>query len=241
MQFIFKHFVEKKTYRVKPSAIMRGTRIIQMNFTNLKFLDSFNYFHLPLSALPWAYGFPDIAKGWFPHHSNKPENENYVGPIPPQECYGPNTMKSEERSRFLEWYEKQVNDEYVFDFAREIVSYCVQDVKILRKACLIFRRTFICCSDVCPFAECSTIASTCLRVFRKKYLKANTVGVIPRGGYRLADNQSVKALHWLSWMEKVLDRRIQFSARGCELGLLENIKVDGFCSSRRGKERSIVL
>lgn len=42
-QFIFKHLVEVRGYRVKPTVILRGTKIITMNFMNLKFLDSFNY------------------------------------------------------------------------------------------------------------------------------------------------------------------------------------------------------
>ena len=229
-QFIFKHLVELKRYRIKPSVIMRGTKIILMNFGNLKFVDSFNYFHLPLSALPSAYGFAEMSKGWFPHLFNTLENVDYVGPMPPKEAYSPDSMKSSERASFLEWYEERSREKYLFDFAKEIVAYCVQDVTILRKACLVFRQMFISCCNVCPFAECSTIASTCLTVFRKKYLKENVIGIVPNGGYRLTDTQSVKAIQWLGWMEKVLDRKIQSTVRGRELRLPENVKVDGFCT-----------
>ena len=129
----------------------------------------------------------------------------------------------------------------MFDFKKEIVSYCVQDVRILRKACIVFRQMFLACTDVCPFTEFSTIASTCLRVFRKKYLKENVVGIVPNSGYRMTDTQSAKAIQWLCWMEKVLERKIQFIVRGRELRLPENVKVDGFCSFREGKDDAIVL
>ena len=38
-----------------------------MEIMNVKFLDSLNYLHMPLSALPKAYGLTEIEKGTFPH------------------------------------------------------------------------------------------------------------------------------------------------------------------------------
>ena len=241
MQFVFKYLVEMKKYRVKPSVIMRGSKIITMKFLHLKFLDSFNYFHLPLSSLPKAYGFEDVSKGYFPHLFNTEENKNYVGPMPEIESYGPDTMKSAEREKFVQWYDEMVAKNYKFDFQKELVDYCKQDVAILRKACLLFRDGFIQQCETCPFTECTTIASTCMRVFRKKYLKENTIGVIPRNGYRMADRQSLKALKWICWMEKVLNRKIQSAFRGREVRLPEGWKVDGVCSSREGKQQTIIL
>lgn len=241
MQFVFKYLVEMKKYRVKPTVIMRGSKIITMKFLHLKFLDSFNYFHLPLSALPKAYGFEDVSKGYFPHSFNTQENKDYVGPMPEMETYGPDTMKTAEREKFVRWYSEMVAKNYEFDFRKEIVHYCKQDVNILRKACLLFRDGFVRQCETCPFAECTTIASTCLRVYRKKYLKENTIGVIPRNGYRMADKQSLKALKWLCWMEKKLNRKIQSAVRGREVRLPEGWKVDGVCSSREGKQHTIIL
>lgn len=241
LQFIFKYIVEMKKYRTKPKVVMRGTKIIIMNFVNLKFVDSFNYFHMPLSALPKAYGFANLQKGYFPHLFNTLENQNYIGPMPPVETFSPESMKMLECSSFLNWYEDQVKNNYVFDFQKEIVHYCRQDVEILRRACIPFRKAFLELCNVDPFFEASTIASTCLLVFRKKYLKKDTVGIVPRNGYRLADRQSWKALKWLSWMELVLNKKIHFSARGREIRLPEGILVDGFISSIRGKSESIVL
>lgn len=182
-----------------------------------------------------------MQKGYFPHLFNKIENQNYIGLNTSKDYYGIDSMKSDEREKFIVWHDEQEQARYLFDFQEEIVHYCKQDVNILRRACILFRQEFLDCSKVCPFSDCTTIASTCLRVFRTNYLKENTIGIIPRNGYRMTNKQSVKALNWLSWMERVLDRKIQFSARGKELRLPEGFLVDGFSSSRNGKDQSIVL
>ena len=98
---------------------------------------------------------------------------------------------------FLEWYSEQTSCGYIFNFQQEIEKYCKQDVTILRLACLAFRKNFIKYS-VDPFTEYTAIASTCMRVFRKKILKENQIGILPPGGYRWVDNQSKKAVYWIS-------------------------------------------
>ncbi|GLV38137.1 hypothetical protein CBL_10104 [Carabus blaptoides fortunei] len=76
----------------------------------------------------------------------------------------------------------------------KIVDYCVSDVDILRRACVKFRQTFIKDCGVCPFTEAVTIASACNKVFRRRFLKHRTIGLIPENGYRMNDNQSKVAL-----------------------------------------------
>lgn len=240
-QFILKNLVERKDYRVKPNIVLNGNKIILMTFLNIKFVDSFNYFHLPLSVLPKAYGLDNIRKGYFPHLFNHPSNENYIGPLPSIEMYSPDTLKEHERLDFLKWYQEKINSNYVFNFEKELIFYCEQDVKILRLSCEKFRKTFLKYSKVEPFIDACTIASTCLRVYRQNFLKKETIAVIPTSGYRLADNQSFKAIQWLTYMEKVLNRKIMFAARGREIRLRENILVDGFCESLDGIEPSICL
>ena len=61
---------------------------------------------------------------------------------------------------------------YVFYFQQQIEKYCRQDLTILRLAYLAFRKHFI-KYNVNPFVECTTIASSCMRVFRKIFLKKN--------------------------------------------------------------------
>jgi len=202
-----------------------------MSYRGVKFIDSLNYFHMPLSSLPKAYGLSNIEKGTFPHFFNRPENVNYVGPLPPLEFYSPDTMAEKERESFIAWYNEESAKNTVFDFDAEIVKYCKQDVEILRLACLKFREGFM-KFGVDPFLECTTIASTCMRVFKKKFLKEKQIGIIPPGGYRMANNHSVKAIQWLFWMEESLQRSIQHAGRCREKRLTEGILVDGFSVPR---------
>jgi hypothetical protein len=227
-QFIFKYIVEQYSSRVKPAAILNGTKIIMMEYLNAKFIDSLNYFHMPLSNLPKAYGLTAIEKGTFPHLFNTPENEAYSGPLPPITMYAIDTMSANGRTKFIEWYNEKIENGYLFNFQEEIVKYCKQDVNILRQACLNFRANFM-KFGVDPFVECVTIASTCLRVFRKMFLESNQIGIVPVRGYRMSNNQSVIALQWLYWMEKVLDRPIVHAGRCKEKMLIEGILVDGYC------------
>ncbi|XP_049826243.1 uncharacterized protein LOC126266384 [Aethina tumida] len=183
---------------IKPNLIMRGTKIILAEVGNVRILDSLNYFPMALAKLPKAFGLAgNFKKGYFPHL----ENQQYVDPLPSAEFYGPNQMKPEDRHTFLNWHQEHQND--VFNFQEEIVAYCKSDVEILMRACLSFRSMLLNECKVCPFTEATTIASACNKVFARNYLEADTIAVIPRGGYRMADNQSVIALQWLLWEENV--------------------------------------
>ena len=108
-------------------------------------------------------------------------------------------------------------------------------MKILKLACIAFRKSFLENGKVCPFTEATTIASTCMRVYRKNFLKPYTVGILPSRGYRFNDNQSAVALKWLVWMESELNRNIYHAGRCREIKLPINIKVDGFSDHRPGE------
>jgi len=51
-----------------------------------------------------------------------------------------------------------------------------------------------------PFRQAITISSICNKVFRTMFLKLDTVGIIPREGYRMGDHQSVEALQWPAYI-----------------------------------------
>lgn len=82
------------------------------------------------------------------------------------------------------------------------------DVEILRLLCLAFRKIFIKCGNSCPYTEAMTIASACSMVYRKKFLRENTIGFMSTGDYRRIDKRSQKSLHWLVQCEREL---------GCEI------------------------
>ncbi|XP_054280097.1 uncharacterized protein LOC128998123 [Macrosteles quadrilineatus] len=82
--------------------------------------------------------------------------------------------------------------------------------------------------NVDPFLEAVTIASACNLAFRRNFLKPDTIGIIPIGGYRLADNQSAKALQWLALEEDKRNVRIQHAGNSREFKIPGIGKVDGF-------------
>ena len=235
-QFILKYLVEESPITEKPRVIMNGTKIIVMTVGRTKFIDSVNYMPMRLSDLPKAFGLRDTAdKGVFPHLFNTVENQSYVGPLPEARFYSPDQMKSDERERFLAWHTEMTGNNVIFDFQREIVRYCRNDVDILRRACVAFRKIFVERGGVCPFDECTTIASTCMKVFRKNFLRVGEIGIIPPGGYRNVDRQSRKALQWLVWMERERGRSIIHAGRGRER-LIAGSRVDGYYETKLGDE-----
>ena len=84
-----------------------------------------------LANFPKTFGIDELAKGYFPHLFNKKENETYVGPIPPSPYYNPNGMSPNEREKFLEWHNGLKENNYIFNFEQEILTYCRSDVDIL--------------------------------------------------------------------------------------------------------------
>ncbi|XP_055389973.1 uncharacterized protein LOC129618958 [Condylostylus longicornis] len=192
-----------------------------------KFRNSLNYFPMALSELPKAFDLPsNFKKGYFPYKFNTIKNANYVGLLPAIEYYGANSMKPKERDIFLQWHENHKND--VFNMQRDIIEYCIYDVVILREACLKFRKLFITECNVEPFLEATTIASACNLVFRRNFLKSNTIGLIPKNGYRYADNQSKQAIQWLVFEEENRKINIQHAAKERE-AIVAGVKVDGYC------------
>lgn len=229
-QFVYKYLLEKTKFT--PKIIQRGTKLILMKIDNVRFVDSLCYFPMALAALPKAFDLPpEKKKGYFPHLFNTIENQNYIGPMPAKEYYCPDSMFEKGKKQFDEWHRDQVVNNYIFDFQKELVEYCISDVDILAQACIKFRSLFLTECNVDPFREATTIASACNLVFRRNYLKENTIGLIPKKGYRLVDNQSSIALQWLSWEEEQRSVRIQHSGREREV-TIEGMKVDGFDGER---------
>jgi len=86
------------------------------------------------------------------------------------------------------------------------------------------------------FLESCTIASACIKVLRKRFLKPKTVGLIPKGGgYSCNQNYSNKALMWILHMEQTDGCTIIHARNGREFRLpeLPRYSVDGYCAETR--------
>ena len=65
-------------------------------------------------------------------------------------------------------------------------------------------------------------------MFKKNFLQANTIGLIPLNGYRCADKHSQKSMEWLLYCERETRREIIHAGRAREFRLLEGELVDGY-------------
>ena len=200
----------------------------------IKFIDSLNFIPMALARFPKTFGQDELCKGYFPHYFNKDENQEYVGPIPCQDDYGANSMKPEAREKFLTWHQEQVENNYVFDFQKEILKYCRSDVDILAECCKLYREMFMYVTDTThddmgldPFDSAITIAAYCMQVYRTKFLKKDTIALLPQH-QELKRKQSHEALQWLSYMTEKEGIHIQHHRNGGEKRV-GRYSLDGYC------------
>jgi len=232
LQFILNRAILLKW---RPEQIMNGLKIMCMKMEHLVFLDSVSFLPFSLRMLPVAFGLA-ASKSWYPHYFNTEENLDYVGPIPDASYYGANEISGSERRDVLALYEIQEKKCAVFDNRRLLETYCQDEVTVLRQACRVFRREFIQIGNIEIFLEAITIASACNMVLRKQFLKPDTIGLIPTGGYGGNINYSKKSLMWLVYREKAdVGRKILHGHNGREYRLpdLPHFRVDGFCQETR--------
>jgi len=81
-----------------PKVIMRGCKILCMQCKYFKFIDSLNFFPMPLAKLEEAFGIPH-AKGYFPHYFNAKSNQQYEDPASNPKYYGYEYMLEKEHPK----------------------------------------------------------------------------------------------------------------------------------------------
>ena len=123
------------------------------------------------------------------------------------------------------------SEEQSFDNKLVLENYCQDDVTVLRQAYQIFRREFMEIDNIEVFLQSFTITPACRKVLRKRFLKPNTIGLTPDGGYSCNNNYSKKTLMWLMHMEQMDGCQIMRARNGREYGPRELPKyiVDGYC------------
>ena len=147
---------------------------------HLVFLDSVSILPCPLRILPEVFGL-QASKSWYPHYFNTEENLDYVGPMPDIAYYGVDEMVVGEREEFLAWYETRKSRP--FHNKQVLETYCHDDFTVLRQAYRVLRREFLQIGNIEVFLEFLTIALACNKLLRRTFLKPDTIGLIPTGGY----------------------------------------------------------
>lgn len=216
----------KKNYKGL-TLIQKGTKIVKVDVSNVRFLDSLAILQMSLAKTAKSFrDKKDRVKGDFPHLMNKPEFYDYNGSMPSKELYASKFFSKEKLNEFNTWYNKQVEDGVVFNFMEELKKYCTNDVEILLFSVLQFWKLFKDITTVDPFTRKFTLASIGQEYFRSCIMKPKTIGIVPLGGYVPKDS-SVPESAWLDHIEK--ENGIQL-IRQYRIG---PYKVDGYHEDSR--------
>ncbi|KAK3916521.1 putative DNA polymerase [Frankliniella fusca] len=207
--------------------VLQGAKIISMKVGTWKFIDSLMFMPMPLSAMPKSFGLTELKKGHWPYLADKPEFYQYEGPLLDKVYYCVSNMKGSAAKTFHEWYDEQVVKNYVFNFRRELIEYCISDVTILRQACEAFRKLFEQVAGFDPMFNCMTLSAACMAAFRRNFLKKDTIGIVPPGGYHGRGKQSHMALKWLDYESHKLGRVISTIYTDREISVMGR-RVDGY-------------
>jgi len=167
-----------------------------------------------------------MKKGYYPHFFETANKLDYVGFHPEHKYYRADFISGDERTQFLAWCEG--GKVKIFNNAEELLAYCMDDVSVLRQACCSFRKLYLKLVKMNPFRKAITMSSICSKVFRTMIPKPDSVGIIPRGGHRMGDRQSVEALQWLAYIGGTRNN-VSHAGNGSEVGLagVPKVKVDG--------------
>ena len=212
---------------IKLFCTYNGTKIMYMAVEkyNVRFVDSINFVSAALETFPKTFGFSELKKGYFPHLFNTPENQAYVGSIPPKYYYDPDHMKPSKCDAFLTWYDQRIAENYLFNFKNELQSYCRSDIDILRPGMMLFPENFLKIANIDPL-QYVTIASVCMAVYRSKYMSQDRIGIIKD----VPKNTSSKTwLQWLRWVSETQNVYVQHAMNGGEHFIPTLGMVDGFC------------
>ena len=212
--------------------IYQGAKILSIHVTskickklNIRVIDSLSFLTTSLAKLPKMFGFKG-QKGDFPYLFNKKSNWNYVGPIPLLDQYEPEKKfkNKKDLDNFMEWYKSKGHKKY--NFQKDLHKYCVGDVEILKKACIIFQDLMFQITDNDPF-QFITIASFCMNVFRSKFLQ-HPLSITKASKNDM--NTSDLCVKWLEFQSKLTGKNIEHAYNTGEHRPLKDrrYKVDGY-------------
>lgn len=117
-----------------------------------------------------------------------------AGLMPSMEDYGIDCMMPAEKEEFIPWYQVYK------DLQKELAYYCQQDVKILRRACILFREEIMCLTAKKEEVGLDhflyiTLPSVCMTMYRYMFLKKQTIALLPHDNcHRQTKRYSISAI-----------------------------------------------
>jgi hypothetical protein len=232
MQYIIENLLPNQ---LNVNCLINGGKLLCIKHDDVKIIDSYNFIPLALSKCPKTFELYELHKGFFPYLFNTKANQNIKDiPYPDPSFYGEKYMSRVGRSEFLEWHSKQKDK--LFNLTEELEKYCQSDVDILTKSCLTYRDIFLQATKsdkisndmgIDPFVQCLTIASVCNFIYRRNFMKPQTIAIIPEYGLNLGRNHSHKQLLWLKYISTKNNIYIRHCKNGGEQKI-GNYYLDGY-------------
>ena len=221
------------------SAVTDGKKILTFKFRSRVFKDSSLFIARPLESFTKTFGLGELKKGYFCHSFNRPENFNYIGPYPNAGVYKPEFFSKKKKEEFEKWHENVKNTE--FDFQKEIREYCWSDVSLLAEGCIKFSEINKEASKIegqekdegiDPLESNLTISSFCNKLYRKKFMKKNSIAWVPSNGHDHKQQTSFEAINWLKYVSEKENIHIQHARNGGEKRIGKYL-VDGFAEKAK--------
>lgn len=207
LHFLLEEMVKRSKLGAKPKLIVSGNTVKRIKIgSNLFFLDSRMFLPMALGNFSHTFNVP-VKKGWFPHDFNRKENEDYEGPVPDRSYFD---SKIRDTDEFKNWHAGLRREGYVWNFWREIIAYCNDDVDLLMFGMEKFSTLVYELTGVFPGGGNCSLASMANQAWRLKFMPSSDdkenpdgtdnlqIGVVGENGY-LNESQSVKARQWLAY------------------------------------------
>jgi len=230
--FVARNLLEHQ--KLVPHIIAQGQKIMQLTVNNIIFRDTFLFMGVRLADLPATLGLNEsLKKGDFPHLFNTSQNQNYVGLYPKLEFYDIDSKSEKEGKAIAAWHHECVQSKKTFDFQKEILEYCKNDVRILTLALIKFANLIeVKTNGVQCFLHTPTIAACSMKCFRSLYLQENCIPIIPPLGFHHGDHQSKKAREWLKYIQHEYKITLRTAENGGE-AQFKHFKLDGYDKDSR--------
>lgn len=166
-------------YGMCSSDLVRGNgyMCITINKPRIRFVDSIKFIPMGLRKFPKMFGIESVSKGFFPYRFFTTDRLDYVGPLPDLSYFEIDKMDEETRTCFNTWYHSY--DGVQVNLYRLCMDYCIDDVKLLKAGCLIFRKEYldITQNSIDPFKQV-TIAGSCLKAYQLLDMPKRSIAVL---------------------------------------------------------------
>ncbi|CAF4837327.1 unnamed protein product [Rotaria socialis] len=163
---------------ITEAPIRRGTSIMSLKLGSIMFRDSYLFSPVKLRKFPELFNLStDIRKGMFPYRFIKSEADiDYKGDFPSEDYFELADLSNKEIDEYKAY--KKSFENKPWSAREELLSYCIDDVKILWLGFTKFRQGYIKNFQIDPIESNITLAGLCIQVYTSTFMPKNVLGLI---------------------------------------------------------------